>query len=814
MRSQALDKASRRIVWVRFAGLAVVVILAGRAAHLTVAHARARDLYDQQIQTKQRLAPARGTIVDREGKELAVTIESASIYAVPRLLEDREGTAQKLAKALDADPVRLTSRLTKHDGFTYLARWVDPEKVERVKALEIDGIGIDPEPRRSYPAGKLAAPLIGFANLDGKGVRGVEQIENAWLTGKPRSVRVERDARGRKLALSSTDPREAQGGEIALTLDMAMQGAAEAALAEALVKYEAKGGYIITLDPKTGDILALAEGPGFDPNHFRTLNYRDTRARAFTDVMEAGSTMKAFLVASALDAGVITPYDSFDTGEGFLRVRGKTIRDRKPFGVLSPADVLRVSSNVGAVQIAQRVGREEQYQGLLRFGFGASTGSGFPMESGGLVRDWNAWKPVDQAAISFGQGISVTPIQLASALGALANDGERMQPRLVLARRRAGEDWQPAPIRSHGYAVSKTAARQTLDMMQTVVSGHGTARNAGLKDVGVAGKTGTAQKLDRDLGRYSQERYMAWFMGVVPADDPELAIIVAIDEPMGRLHSGGGVAAPIFARVAADQLGRRGIVTEPQPIKTPPPAPEVLLVDAAGNESGNDATTQAGPSDEPGNAGNMQSPDAPIAAAPAPRVEEEILSASIDAAPIESPALMDATDLPIAAAAPAEVEQEETASPEVDLRAESEAELAALSENAEQETDLENYVPQSAAVAAPPARPAADQAAGPPPVAAGPEAESEPLLEAQFSATVQAATRGAVPEIPVFVPDFSGQTIAHAQRIAENEALEITILGAIEGRVVSQIPVPGTVLVGADRTVRLRFESRPSREEG
>ncbi len=785
MRSQALDKASRRIVWVRLAGLAVVVLLAGRAAHLTVAHTRAQDLYDQQIQTKQRLAPARGTIVDREGKELAVTTESASIYAVPRLIEDQATAAQQIAAVLDLDPERLAKRFAEHAGFTYLARWVEPAQIERIKELDIAGVGIDPEPRRSYPAGKLAAPLIGFANLDGKGVRGIEQIENEWLTGTQRSVRVERDARGRKLALSSTDPREAQGGEIALTLDTAMQGAAEAALAEALVKYEAKGGYIITLDPKTGDVLALAEGPGFDPNHFRTLNFRETRSRAFTDVMEAGSTMKAFLVASALDAGMMTPYDTFDTGEGSLRVRGKTIRDRKPFGILTPADVLRVSSNVGAVQIAQLIGREQQYQGLLRFGFGASTGSGFPMESRGLVRDWNKWKPVDQAAIAFGQGISITAIQLVSALGALANDGERMQPRLVLARRRAGEEWQPTPIRSHGYAVSKTAARQTLDMMQTVVSDRGTARLAGLKDVAVAGKTGTAQKYDHELGRYSQDRYMAWFMGVVPADDPELAIIVAIDEPMGRLHSGGGVAAPIFARVAADQLGRRGIVTEPQPIKAAPKLSETLLVDTS---------EMTAPQEAAEDHDETLDPFIPID-------EEVVLAESIDA------------ETSVRTAPDAGVSNEPTTSlAEIELAAFSEPVGIVPADRAREQT--ETYAPHNAAEAAPPARPAADQAAGPPPSLAEAERESEPLLEAQFYATLEAPRRDAEDDDDVFVPDFSGHTIAHAQRIAESESLDITIVGAIEGRVVSQIPVPGTVLIGADRTVRLRFESRPSREEG
>jgi cell division protein FtsI (penicillin-binding protein 3) len=699
MRSQALDKVSQRIVWVRIGGIAIVLLLAGRAAHLTVAHTRARNLYDIQIQTDQNLSAARGTIFDRDGRELAITTEAASIYALPRLIEDRGATATALSTALGVDEKHISERLAAHDRFTYVARWVEPEQAERVRALDISGVGIDREPRRSYPAGKLAAPLIGFANIDGHGVRAIEQIENDWLTGQPREVRVERDARGRALALQSTDPRDAQGGDIALTLDAAMQGAAEAALWEAVEKHEALGGLVLTLDPKNGDILSLAEAPGFDPNHFRELDYKETRARSFTDVVEAGSTMKAFLVASALDSGKINAEQEFDTGEGSMYVRGKTIRDHEPYGVLRPAGILRVSSNVGAVQIAQLMGREAQYEGLLRFGFGASTRSTYPMESAGLLRDWSSWQPIDQATVAFGQGVSVTAIQLASALAALANDGERMRPRMVLARRQTGEAWQTTATHSQGKAVSRDSARRTLDMMRSVVSPEGTGRLAALEGVAVAGKTGTAQKLDLELGRYSQSRYIAWFMGVVPADDPELVIVVAIDEPQGYPHSGGYVAAPVFARVAAAQLARRGIVTRPAPMAKPKPKPQpTLLV--------------------------KQIERRPT---PSRRPEREIESKPV---PHDEPPL--------------------------------------------------------AAVAAPPPRPAvAPAAAGPPP---------------------------SFIEDPRFVPDFSGQTMARARYVAASEALKITTQGAIDGRVVSQMPVPGTVLGGNERTVRLRFSSR--REEG
>ena len=501
-----------------------------------------------------------------------------------------------------------------------------------------------------------------------------------------------------------------------LTLDAVMQGSAEAALRDAVEEHQAKGGLVITIDPKNGDVLTLAEAPGFDPNRFRHLDYRETRARSFSDVVEAGSTMKVFLVASALDSGSIEPDTEFDTGAGWMRVRGQTIRDSQPRGVLRPGEILRVSSNIGAVQIAQRLGREAQYRGLMRFGFGQSTRSGFPMESAGLVRDWPLWQPIDQATIAFGQGLSVTAIQLASALAALANDGERMRPRLVIARRRGQGRWRPTEIVKLGQAVSPLAARQTIDMMRTVVSPKGTGRLAGLSEVSVAGKTGTAQKFDTELGHYSQHRYIAWFIGVVPAEDPELVIVVALDEPMGPFHGGGEVAAPLFARVAAAQLARRGILTEPAPIAAPrlpvlvvaaPPRVQPEPIDAARARIDSPATPRSG------------------------RRDPTVIGAEILAS-IESP---------------------------------------------------KNEGPPQAAFAAPPVRPATRGAAGP---------------------TLPESLR------PVFVPDFSGQTMTHALQLAQSESLILSALGATNGRVVSQVPVPGTMLEGANRTVRLRF----SREEG
>ena len=570
MRAQALRSATVRVGALRLILLVLFLGLALRAAQLTVISTEGRRQGTRQIQTGLTLPGARGLILDRSHKELALSVDAPSVYVLPQLFEDRERSLKKLAEILKLDRRRLERRIAAHSGFTFIARWVSAEQAERISQLALPGVAIEHEPRRTYPAGRLAAPLLGFADIDGNGVRGVEQMLNSWLRGDPRKLAVERDARGRLLCSRSLDPREAAGGDVVLSIDAGLQAQAEAALARAVEESGSRGGLVISIDPETGDVLSLAESPGFDPNDFRNIDYEQTRSRAFLDSLEPGSTFKAFLVAAALDAGAIGPRDPVDTGEGWIRVPGKIIRDHHPHGLLDVTGVLRVSSNVGAVQIAQQLGPESHFDALRRLGFGSDTGSGFPSESAGLLRSWRKWKPLDHATVAYGQGVSVTPMQLAMAMAALANGGERMQPRLVLARRRAMGRWQPTHPVGLGQAVSRETARTVLQMLETVVSSTGTGRRAALADVRVAGKTGTAQKLDTKTGRYSNDRYTAWFMGVAPADDPRLAIVVSLDEPSGVAHTGGSVAAPLFANVAAAQLARLGILTRPEPIPARP----------------------------------------------------------------------------------------------------------------------------------------------------------------------------------------------------------------------------------------------------
>jgi cell division protein FtsI (penicillin-binding protein 3) len=718
------------------------VMLAVRAGQLTVINTDARDRGAIQIGTHLTLPSARGLILDRNRRELAISVDAPSVYVMPRLIEEPAETAKALSRILGLDRAALTERIGRRGGFTYLARWISDEQAARVEALELAGVGIDHEPRRTYPAGRLAAPLLGFADIDGNGVRGLEQMMDEWLKGKPRRVAVERDARGRLLCSSLLDPRTTAGGDVVLTIDSGLQGQAEAALIEAVATSEARSGLVIAVDPRTGDILTLAEAPGFDPNHFRSTDYLETRSRAFLDAVEPGSTMKAFVVAAALEAGVIGAKTQIDTGEGWMRVRGKTIRDHHAYGVIDPATVLRYSSNVGTVQIAQTLGAEHQYAALARFGFGATTGSGFPSESRGLVRRWESWKPVDHATISFGQGINVTAIQLAMALASLANDGERMQPRLVISRRRATGSWQHTEPVSAGQTVRPEIARSVIGMMESVVSGQGTGRLAALSEVRVAGKTGTAQKLDRETGRYSQTRYTAGFMGVAPADDPQIVIVVALDEPMGKSHTGGGVAAPLFASVAAAQLAHQGIITKPEPIAYEP----VQTID-----------------DEP-----------------KPEIQR---TAENDA--VSTPEVTPAQPAP-AAAAPQN-------RPPV---------VAPVTAWAAEQATLPTVVSSSAAPKRTPMR-ETRRVAALPAVSTGPR-DRRPSTGAP-------AGFGDAEEM-VLVPNFRGESLADAKRMASQDALDRKASGSSTGRVVEQSPPAGTILGGPSRTVVLRFGR--AREEG
>jgi len=566
LRSADLARTNQRIAVVRAVLIVALALIAGRAGWLATddrAASRGRVQSDAELHVRA----TRGEIQDRSGRQLAVSVDAPSVFVEPRKIASPRATARKLARALGMSAEHVEKRITGTRGnFAFVARWISEEAKERVLALDLEGVGIVPEPKRLYPQGNLAGTVVGFMNVDEIGVQGVEKREQDWLQGTLKSYPVERDAHGRKLPLQGVDPRATHGGDVRLTLDGSMQAVAEEALDQTVKRFEALGGVLVALDPRNGDLLAVAERPGFDPNRFRKTDFRASRARSFTDAEEPGSVMKAFVVAAALEHGVVRPDEEIDCEGGQFHVPGKTIHDHEPYDLLDLAGILAHSSNIGATKLAYRLGPQRHYEMLRAFGFGRRSGIGFSGESAGLLRDWERWRPVDQANIAFGQGINVTAVQLAAATATLANGGFWRRPRLVAARRPPGGAWSPARPSEPRRALSTETADRVLSLLENVVSPIGTGRLAGLHGVRVAGKTGTAQKLDRENRRYYDDRFVAWFVGVVPADDPKLVIVAAVDDPVGPLHSGGTVAAPLFAEVAASSLLHMGIYTRPEPI--------------------------------------------------------------------------------------------------------------------------------------------------------------------------------------------------------------------------------------------------------
>jgi cell division protein FtsI (penicillin-binding protein 3) len=610
--------SAQRLAFARAALVLAFVVLAARAAHLSVFDQRGAQRGEAQTLRTLTLAPERGSILDRDGSGLALTVEAPSVYAIGREVNEPVAAARLLSRELGIDRATMLRSLETREGFQFVRRWVGTEQAERILSADIDGIGIVQEPRRIYPHKGLAARLVGFANIDGDGVRGIEQREDAWLRGTTRRLPIERDGFGRALIMNGETTWGTAGGDISLTLDAALQSEAERALREEVERTGARGGVLVAMDPHTGEILSLAEWPTFDPNRFRETPYAATRSGAFLDAVEAGSSMKAFLVAAALERGALRPDEIIDTEGGRYRVPGKTITDHHDYGLLYPAGALGVSSNVAAVKIGFALGPRAHYEMLRAFGFGNTTGSRFPDESAGVLRHFEGWKPLDHATIAFGQGISVTAIQLAVATSVLANGGHLVRPRTVAARRAPGGPWHPTRAEIMRRVISRDTAEAVVSMLENVVTEEGTGTRAALAGVRVAGKTGTAQKWDPEGETYSQSKFRAWFIGIAPADAPRIVIVSQLDEPKRPQHTGGMAAAPLFARVAAGQLARYGVFVESE---------SVQLARREAEATSAAAVPKPTPRPEP----------PAVAAAPAPSRAPLVVAASTEAKPTPDP---------------------------------------------------------------------------------------------------------------------------------------------------------------------------------
>jgi cell division protein FtsI (penicillin-binding protein 3) len=523
-------------------GIAAYLGLITRAVQLQAIDAerlsiRAEDQHNGMLY----LGPLRGTIHDRHGTLLAASADAESVAASPKRIRDKHKVIRDLGRALGIPPVELHKRLSPTRNFVWVRFWVTPEQAEKVRRLNLEGISLHLERKRFYPNQGLAAAYVGFAGRDGDGLSGLELAFNDVLRGSRTSVSYNRDVRGRKLIRWKGNSDVRTGSQVVLTLDAGLQHYAERVLEDTVATTGARHATLVALDPQTGDLLTLAEWPTFNPNRFWLEDPKTFRSRAFVDQFEPGSTLKPFVIALALEAGVVQPGQKFDCENGQWRVRDRWIRDFKPHGVLTVREIMRVSSNIGAAKIAGRLGSVRLVEGLRKIGFGQRSGSGFPAEASGLVHTLRETQDVERANLAFGQGMTLTAVQLASAGATLANGGYRVWPRLVL--RIDGPDGRYDWPRGIGDRVlSKRTTKTVLEMMQEAVAS-GSGMNARLPHHSVAGKTGTAQKVVN--GTYSNQHFVASFLGIVPAHDPRLVVAIVIDEPQGN-YTGGLVAAPVF----------------------------------------------------------------------------------------------------------------------------------------------------------------------------------------------------------------------------------------------------------------------------
>ncbi len=524
-----------------------------------------REMAEEQYLKDIALAPKRGTIYDRNGNELAVSVDVDSAYANPKRMRaagvDPREAAAKLSALLGVDAARIERRLREDRHFVWIKRRLSPKESKAVETLELPGVGLTAEARRFYPNRELAAHVLGFANIDGRGIEGIELAYDERLRGSSEQVPAIRDRRGRVVFSEQLlDDRAARGDDLVLTLDKTIQHIAERELELAVRTFEAKGGSVAVVDPRSGELLALASFPTYNPNEPTDSAANHRRDRALTDQFEPGSTLKPFTLAGAFAAGAVHPDEKIDCEHGAMKVAQYTIHDTHQWDELTPAEVLIYSSNIGAAKIGLALGRARLYGTLRDFGFGSTTGLGLPGETGGIFRHYKRWYDMDAATIAFGQGISVSTLQLAMAVAALANHGRLMHPVLVKRVEDAsGQTVQEALPGAGQQVVSPYVAALITDMMTAVTGAKGTGTEAAIDGILVAGKTGTAQKADYIHGGYADGKWTSSFIGFAPARRPRLAIAVVVDEPM-IAHHGGTVAAPTFRRIMEASLRQLGIV--------------------------------------------------------------------------------------------------------------------------------------------------------------------------------------------------------------------------------------------------------------
>lgn len=541
---------------------AFVIIVIRLADIMIFNHKRFLERAKKQQISIEEIQVRRGAILDRKGREMAVNIELESLYGDPGELVSPEAAAKVLSNHLGGSEKAIYRKLCSEGRFVWIQRKMRPETAEKIKSLRLSGLGFIEEVKRFYPKGPLAAHVIGTVNIDNKGIEGIELQYDRFIRGTGGKVLYKKDASGKRL--SEGVEIEQKGNNIVLTIDEGIQAIVEAELDEAMSKWRASASVAIVMDPWTGEILALANRPTYNPNQPGRSVDSVRRNRAITDIYEPGSTFKIIVGTAALEEKIVKVNTLFDCSKGYIEIGGKKIRDAHKHGILTFKEVIQKSSNVGSSMIGLKLGKERLYKYAKAFGFGEKTGIDLPGEVSGWIRPPEKWSGTSIGAISIGQEVAVTPLQVLRAYSAIANGGFLVTPHVVskIISPEGRIVWSFTP--SFKRAISGETAKIFRDILKSVTEEGGTATAASVEGNDVAGKTGTAQVIDPGTKRYSRDRYIASFVGFLPADDPRVAIIVVIYEPKGD-HYGGIVAAPVFKGIAEKIMSYLNIPREDSP---------------------------------------------------------------------------------------------------------------------------------------------------------------------------------------------------------------------------------------------------------
>jgi cell division protein FtsI (penicillin-binding protein 3) len=564
-RSRPDDSFSRALLVAAFIGFWMLAISA-RLVFLQVSqHDELAERARQQQQNAIETTPQRGELLDRQERELARSVETVSLFVDPEGFKqpgDMQCTAGYLSTVLGLKYSDLTHQFqqaqTEGRRFLWIARRLDAEQGDKIMSLNLPGLESRKEPKRYYPNGSLAAHVLGFVGLDGKGLAGLEQSYNTKVAGEPGKLFLEKDANGKPY--ESSEIASKPGQTIVLTIDQSIQYKAEQAIQAAVERSHAKSGSVIVLDPHNGEILALANAPTFDPNNLGKAEASTRRNWALENTYEPGSTFKVVAFSAAIEKKLAKPDDRIDCQMGSITVAGRLVHDHHPFGTLTIAEALAKSSNVAAIKLGIRIGDDAMYDFITRYGFGKTTGIELPGEAQGIVRPVSHWQASSIGSIAIGQEVGVTPVQMVAAFGALANDGIRVAPHLVREVRNSSGVVVYRPQSEERRVVSSETAIVLRGMLEGVTL-KGTAKKAQLDGYSAAGKTGTAQKIDPKTRAYSRTKYVGSFVGFAPVKNPAVVIIVVMDEPAGSYH-GGDVAAPVFREIAEQILPELGVMPD------------------------------------------------------------------------------------------------------------------------------------------------------------------------------------------------------------------------------------------------------------